>query len=1039
MVHDDTRILQSRIERLVRECIRPAVHGPSVPLTVHAHTLPGEPVRRDELPPLEQFEPFAVGQKWARPWGTTWFHLTGAVPAEWAGTRAEVVLDIGFAGSLDGFTAEGLVWPAGAPASPRHGIHPRRRWSLVADPARGGEPVDLLVEAAANPTVFARTPMHDIETAGDAPLYRLQRADVAVLNRDVWHLDLEMELLLRLAHQQPGDDPRRSRVMAALSDACDAIDSHDVARTAAAARAVLAPELARPAHASAHRLGAIGHAHIDTAWLWPLRETRRKCVRTFSSAVTLMDDYPEYRFGCSQAAQYEWIEHDEPELFAQIRARVDDGRWVPLGGMWVEADCNLASGEALARQLLHGQRYFRDRFGVTCREVWIPDVFGYPGALPQIFALGGADSFLTQKISWNRTNVFPHHTFWWEGIDGTRIFTHFPPVDTYNADLDAGELAQAGKRFREAGRATRSFVPFGLGDGGGGPTREMLERARLVRDLEGLPRLEIESPAEFFAAARREYPDAPVWRGELYLEMHRGTYTSQAKTKAGNRRGELALRSAEWFSVAAFGGDPAAGYPLAALDRAWKDLLLLQFHDILPGSSIGWVHRETEERHASIRTRADAARDTALRALVPDGDVLVVANPAPHDRSEIVLIDPPAGARLPPGTQPLRDGRVAVWVEVGAGEICEVAEAAAVEPVTVGERFVSNGLLRVEWDDDGLLTAIRDLEHERDVLRPGTRANVLELSDDFPFEFDAWDIEPYYRHSTRPLTRVDTIEVLDAGPLCARIAMTRTHGASTFVQTLVVRAAARRLDVECDIDWQEDEAILKVAFPFDVHTDRVACEVQFGHVWRPTHANTSWDAARFEICAHKWIDVSETGYGVALLNDSKYGHDTLDGTVRLTLLKAPNYPAIGADRGRQRCTYAILPHAGDLRAGAVVQEGYRLNLPAVALRGAPGTAIGAPVRSDHPGVVVEAVKAADDGSGDLVVRGYEAWGDRADATLTFDRAISAVRVCDLLEEALDPASDAARATTAQPTGAHTVRVHLRPFRILTLRVTPDHP
>lgn len=353
--------------------------------------------------------------------------------------------------------------------------------------------------------------------------------------------------------------------------------------------------------------------------------------------------------------------------------------------------------------------------------------------------------------------------------------------------------------------------------------------------------------------------------------------------------------------------------------------------------------------------------------------------------------------------------------------------------VVVGERSVTNGLVRVEWDDDGLLTSIRDLEHDREVLHPGESGNVLEISDDFPFEFDAWDIEPYYRASTRRLTAVESIAVVDAGPRCARIRFTRRDGDSTFHQTLVLRAAARRIDFECDIDWQADEALLKVAFPVDVHAERATCEIQFGHVQRPVHANTTWDAARFEVCAHRWVDVSETGYGVALLNDGKYGYDVLDGTLRLTLLKAANFPAIGADRGQHRFTYSLLPHAGDLRTGEVVQEGYRLNCPPVPVAGAPGTSIPAPVRCDHPGVVVEAVKAAEDGSGDIVVRAYEAWGGRADATLTFDRDVESITVCDVLEDVLDDASPHARAATARLTGPRTVGVALRPFRILTFR------
>src|SRR5918995_353836 len=371
----------------------------------------------------------------------------------------------------------------------------------------------------------------------------------------------------------------------------DVLDLADVGGTAAAARKVLADPLGRPAHASAHRLSAVGHAHIDCAWLWPLRETRRKCARTFANVTALAADYPELVFACSSAQQYAWVKEDQPALFDRIKRTVASGQWAPVGGMWVESDANLPGGESLARQLVHGRRFFRDELGVDTPEVWLPDTFGYTAAFPQLARLAGARWFLTQKLSWNETNRMPHHTFRWEGLDGPRILPHFPPVDTYNAELTGAELAHAVANYAEKGAGTRSLVPFGYGDGGGGPTREMLERARRLADLEGSPRVTVESPAAFFAAAEAEYPDAPVWSGELYFELHRGTYTSQAATKAGNRRSERLLREAElWAATAAVRA--GAPYPYDELDELWKTVLLHQFHDILPGSSISWVHRE---------------------------------------------------------------------------------------------------------------------------------------------------------------------------------------------------------------------------------------------------------------------------------------------------------------------------------------------------------------------------------------------------------------------------------------------------------------
>ncbi|MGZ4711022.1 MAG: alpha-mannosidase, partial [Acidimicrobiales bacterium] len=593
-MHDDRSIVEARLERVVRERIRPALVAARTPLRVEAWEVPGEPVPvSDAL--AATYEPFAIGGAWGRPWGTTWFRMHGQVPAEWAGRRVEAAINLAFTNS-PGFQAEGLLWgerPEGSGTwVPLRGLHPFNHEVAVADPAAGGEPVSFLVEAAANPNLTAHRadPNSDLLTAGTSPIYSLTRAELIAVEVDVVELREDVRTLAELMGQLPLDQPRRHEILRALERMLDVLVLDDVAGSAAAARAELAEVLARPAVPSAHRLSAIGHAHIDSAWLWPIRETRRKCARTFSNVLALMDDYPELRFGCSQAAQYEWMLDGYPSVFAGIRERVADGRWIPTGGMWVEPDTNLAGGEALVRQITHGQRFFEEHFGRRSTEVWIPDVFGYPASLPQIMRLGGIERFLTQKMSWNKTNAFPHHTFWWEGIDGSTVFTHFPPIDSYNALFRPSQLDHAVRNFTDKGRATRSLMPFGFGNGGGGPNRQMLREFRRVHDLEGLPRVEIESAEEFFDAAMAEYPDAPRWVGELYFETHRGTFTSQARTKAGNRRCELLLREAELWCVAAYGSAPSAaggsGYPTAELDRIWKTVLLHQFHDILPGSSI---------------------------------------------------------------------------------------------------------------------------------------------------------------------------------------------------------------------------------------------------------------------------------------------------------------------------------------------------------------------------------------------------------------------------------------------------------------------
>ena len=432
-------------------------------------------------------------------------------------------------------------------------------------------------------------------------------------------------------HELPMELPRRHEILRALERMLDVMDPEDVPGTAAAGREALAGVLARPAYASAHHLLATGHAHIDSAWLWPVRETIRKCARTFSNVVALMDEDPGFVFSCSSAQQLAWIKELYPELFGRIREKVKTGQFVPVGGMWVESDTNMPGGEAMARQFLEGKSFFLAEFGVECEEAWLPDTFGYSAAMPQIVKAAGSKWFLTQKISWNQVNRMPHHTFNWEGIDGTRLFTHFPPVDSYNSELSGRELAHAERNYRDHGRGTTSLVPFGYGDGGGGPTREMLAAARRTADLEGSPKVELGSAASFFARAQAEYEALPVWVGELYLELHRGTYTSQAKTKLGNRRSEHLLREAElWCATAAVRA--GYSYPAAELKRLWRLVLLQQFHDILPGSSIAWVHQDAERNYAAVGKRLEAIIADAAGALLGAGDTDFLLNAAPHGR-----------------------------------------------------------------------------------------------------------------------------------------------------------------------------------------------------------------------------------------------------------------------------------------------------------------------------------------------------------------------------------------------------------------------
>jgi alpha-mannosidase len=1002
-MHDDRTLVEARLRRVLDERIRPAVHPESLPLQVAVWHAPGEPVPVAEglAAPAE---PIAVGARWGAPWGTSWFRVTGTVPENWAGKTVEALLDLGFDENMPGFQCEGLVYrPDGSPVK---GLNPRNQWVRIGSPVEGGEPVDLRIEAASNPVIldyhpFVPTQLGDKETAGDEPQYRLERMDLAVFDETVWQLVLDLEVLGELMAELPLDSGRRFEILRAVERALDAVDLQDVGGSAAAARARLTDVLAVPAGPSVHRISAVGHAHIDSAWLWPLRETVRKVARTTANMTALIEDEPDFVFAMSQAQQWAWVKEHRPEVWARVKKAVAGGRFVPAGGMWVESDTNMPGSEAMARQFVHGKRFFLDEFGIENDEAWLPDTFGFAAGLPQIIKAAGAKWLLTQKISWSQTNKFPHHTFLWEGIDGTRIFTHFPPVDTYNCSMKGSEIAHAARNFKDKGVARHSLAPTGWGDGGGGTTREMVAKAARLRNLDGSPTVVWETPEEFFEKAEAEYDRPPVWVGELYLELHRATLTSQAKTKQGNRRSEHLLREAElWAATAAVrSGFP---YPYGDLDRIWKTVLLHQFHDILPGSSIAWVHREARATYDRIAGELNAVIEAAQRSLAGEGSVPLMFNAAPHARAGI-----PAGGADTPDT---------------AGEVSR-----AVRPD--GGFVLHNRLLRVEIDARGLVVSVYDTEAERETIAPGRAANLLQLHPDFPNMWDAWDVDAFYRNTVTDL--LDAQEVVP-GEDGVSVRVVRSFGASRVTQVLSLVPGERRLEIDTEVDWHETEKFLKLAFPLDVHAERYASETQFGHFHRPTHTNTSWEAAKFEACNHRFVHFEEPGWGVAVVNDSTYGHDVTrtvretdagtTTTVRVSLLRAPRFPDPETDQGVHRFRHALVPGA---TIGDAVREGWRINLPERPMTGAGAVTPLVTVAEDA--VVVTAVKLADDGSGDVVVRFHESRGGRSKATLTMDFDVAAVVATDLLER---PLTDA----TAPHREGNRVTLRLRPFELVTLRL-----
>lgn len=980
-MHDDTSLTTGRVKRVLQERVLPAIYSDSIPLEVSWHELPGEPVTPTKGLALD-YVPAQVGTSWGAAWGTTWFHLQGQVPASWASRRVEAIIDLGFDVNMTGFQCEGLIYrPDGNTVK---ALNPRNQWVPVTESAEGNELVDLYLEAASNPVLldhhpFLPTEEGDILTSSTRKLYTIRRMDLAVFEPVVHELALDLEVLLDLQEQLP-QGPRKMQILQALDNALDVLDLQDITSTAQAARDELADVLAAPAEHSAHQISAIGHSHIDSAWLWPLRETIRKVSRTASSMVELLGDEPDFLYGMSSAQQYKWLKSHRPEVWERVKQAVADERFLPLGGMWVESDTVMPSGESLVRQFLYGQKFFHDEFGVSSKGVWLPDSFGYSPALPQLMRRAGFEWFFTQKISWNQQNKFPHHSFDWEGIDGSRIFSHFPSMDTYNSQLSGEEVAKASRQFREARVTNNSIAPVGWGDGGGGTTREMTGKAKRLSNLEGSAQVRWEHPNQFFDRAKRELPNPPVWVGELYLELHRATLTSQHQTKQGNRRTEQLLVEAElWAATATLytGSD----YPYVQLDELWETVLLHQFHDILPGTSIAWVHREVVGRYAQVIEQVEALILTAQQQLAGDGSTPIAFNGAAFTRNSLSF------------------GQAKALVASSADSVQATAAS--------GGYVLDNGIVRIQVSDQGLITSAVDLATGREAIASGQEANLLQLHQDFPNMWDAWDVDKYYRNQVTDLRELNSMELSSTEDGSQVITISRGFSKSTVIQQLSLAPGDRTVHIAQSTDWHEAEKFLKVAFPLDVRAEQTIAETQFGYHKRVTHMNTSWEAAKFETSMHRFVLAEEPGFGVGLINDSIYGFDVtreakearVTTTMRLSLLRAPRFPDPQTDQGIQTHRYGLVIGAD---IATVTEAGALLNSAERVVVGAQGVEPLVAVTGE--GLVVSSVKLSADRSGDLVVRVYESLGRRARGALKINAAYASATTVSLLEDSLAQAA-----------------------------------
>ena len=951
-----------------------------------------------------KFRPAKVGEKFGPGWSTHWFRVGYAIPKEWAGEEVLLHFDS---------SSEGCVWFDGVPiqglTSYNWGPQDVRSYFTLVPKAKGNEKGTLYVEGAIN-GMFGLS-------AGDGTvqtdlLGHLRHARLVVRDRLVWDLMWDFAIIHEMAEQLPVDGLHQGPALTAANEIVNAVALDDRS-TYAAGRAIAKKFFAAKNGDRTHHVSAIGHAHIDTAWLWPLAETMRKCYRTFSTAVRMMDDYPEYKFVCSQAQQLAWMKVQQPVLYKKILAKAKGGQFVPAGGTWIEPDCNIPSGESLVRQFLVGQRFFKKEFGSYCEEFWNPDVFGYSGALPQILRGAGIKYFLTQKLSWNQLNRPTSSTFIWEGIDGSRVLTHFPPSDTYNAIVTVDEVQKHITNFKDKERASESYMLFGFGDGGGGPTEEMVERIRRLENVAAVPEMARRTPREFFQRCDENLEDPLVWSGELYFELHRGTYTTQAANKRDNRRSEEALHDVEFLAVLAH-RLKGAKYPQAEINRLWEIVLLNQFHDIIPGSSIREVYVDSDRDYKEVLGSAAKLRAQAVAKVLPagKGKNVLALNTLSWPRREVVSLN----------------GKLAFAEAPAYGYAVGAAEAKTETPVTVTQGksgfTLENGLVRAKFDGQGRLTSFFDKRNDRETIEAGQKGNQYVLFEDRPKMWDAWDTDIYHLESRKNVGAVKSLRIVETDPLRATVELEQiVSGKATLKQRISLCAESARLDFEAEVDWHEKDRFLKVEFPLALRSDYATYEIQYGHVRRPTHFNTTWDFARFEVSAHRWADLSETGYGVALLNDSKYGYACHGNVLRLSLLRSPKSPDPEADMGQHRFRYALYPHVDGPQFGGVIPEAAAFNQPLQVTATGEAPKVESFFSLSNPAVVLDAVKKAED-SDEVIVRLYESHGAHQTVTLGSGLPVAKAAKVNLLEHGSE----------AVAVGKGGIKLALKPFELVTLKL-----
>ena len=987
-------------------------------------------------------QPIQNGDFWGRPDGTAMFTGTVTTPEAMAGQPVWLSMITG---------AEVLVYSDGTLLN---GIDPNRSRVLLAESARPHQQYEIMMEA------YVRSKPDD-DRALTARHIRgsVQRFNIptlVVLNEDALALHYDLDILYALAFGNAAPEELQQRLRYQIERLLRKFPLYDsdketLKQAVPQLRAYIRKYCTSDSQTLGHRgkLACVAHSHLDLAYHWKVVQTVQKNARTCLIQLRLMDRYPEFSYAHTQSWTYEMLEQYYPDLFEQVKQRVAEGRWELVGGMYVEPDCNLPSAESFVRQVLYGKRYFSETFGVDVDNGWLPDVFGNSPVLPQILKSAGIPYFVSNKMStWNDTNRFPHNNFRWRGLDGSEVYACVPPVH-FISWLDPNDLFAHWDAFLDKEWCEESLHMYGYGDGGSGVTEEMLEYYKRLHHVPELPQLRLTSGKEYLHSAfDRPNEELPVWDGELYLEMHRGTFTTKGALKRENRQGEFLAQEVETLcTLAALKG---MTYPLQAISTAWKKLLLNQFHDILPGSHTQPVFLEAMETYAKMREEFSCLKTEALDVLAPQTtpDDVCLINHFSDTRGGIARLEPVETLNAATALEDNDGNQYAIQEQTQPGtsqkrfvtsiptvpgfsltnlkRVAASADTSTTDDCHITPRQMENRFFRLEFDETGQIVALYDKRRSRDVLLEGTLANEWQLFEDKSGRYNAWDILPEYKSRRIEIPGWHAVEIVEQGPVSIALKLQRTFSQSTAEQIIRLYHEIPRIDFETWVDWQETERLLKVAFPVTVKSRIYTTDTSAGGFERENHRNTSWQEARFEVCTHKWVDLSEGLFGVALMNDCKYGCDVEDNVLRLSLLRAPIRPDRVSDKGQHRFTYSLFTHDGDWRRGGVVEAAYDVNAPLVALQGRRGTAFETTpaIRTDHPALKCFALKCAEDGTPDVILRVAELYGAHGTATLTVNFPFQQVVACDLLERPL---------TQQTPCAGKSVPLSFRPYQIQTLR------